>query len=80
MEGELDGSKTLASAAEHRPPNALDVSRRAAEHRPPNALDVSRRAAEWLDTEYARGRVRSVDDGRVLRERRRHSLTGHFVD
>ena len=35
---------------------------------PMDAVDVGRRAAEWLDKEYTRGRVRSVDDGRVLQD------------
>lgn len=38
------------------------------------------RADEWLQREYDRGRVRSVDDGRVIRERTRDKVSGHFVD
>lgn len=37
-------------------------------------------ADEWLRREYDRGRVRSIDDGSVVRERTRDRITGHFID
>lgn len=49
--------------------------------RAPNPASATQSDAdEWLRREYDRGRVRSIDDGSVVRERTRDRITGHFID